>query len=63
MGIPKGAVNEHTSFSQKNFLVGSAPSKNQSEINNIFRNRPLDLGAHEQATKEATYANYVSKEQ
>jgi len=24
MGIPKGAVNEKTSFSQKNFLIGSA---------------------------------------
>jgi len=24
--------------------VGSAPSKNQNEVNNIFRNRPMELG-------------------
>ena len=42
MGIPKGAVNEKTSFTQKNFLIGSAQSKYSTEINNIFKNKHYD---------------------
>lgn len=42
LGIPKGSVTEKTSFSQKAFLVGTAPNRNQNEINNIFRQRLYD---------------------
>ena len=44
LDIPKGSVNENTSFTQKAFLVGSAPNRNYNEINNIFRQRQFEFG-------------------
>lgn len=49
MGIPKGAVKEKTSFSQRNFLIGSAKNKHSNEINNIFKNM-----ANEQTSNDVT---------